>query len=561
MATGIQTGIRTGSAPVPTGGARGGGAPNSGGGFSFQKILQTIMNLNTKQKIIAGASLGFVIIAIFGFLFYSQSTAFISLYDTKLSEADVRQITVKLGEMNISYTVGEAGDQIFVSPEVRNKTRARLASYGLPASRPPRTEVGGMTPQTSSDKKYNRRLDLQYDLSETIRMIEGVAAADVKIAQPENDYFSEKTKDATASILLTMEPGVQLTAPQVRGIAYMVASSVEGLDAKNITIVDNTGLVISGDLLDEGDPFGAQIALSTKDQERKVAYEKQLEDKVQKMLDSTLGVNKSKVIVNATLDFSTTETETYKVGGAGNTSGEVVEKEKVNTETFSSSAGEKASSEGGVQMSFKGSSAPDGSNYKKEEKVVMKKHDQTKVRKVTPAGSTVQRITASVLVDGLKEDQVAKIQSVVKDAIGLDEARGDSITVASMPFSKDLLAGGAMGVPVAVAPSANRINSPMNMSYAPYVAVGVMILVLIPVLVYVLRQKGVQADKSRLILSGGSNATASDISDLVSDKIGRSTLPADTKINTSEQLEKLAKEKPTKVAELLKSTWLADKER
>ena len=93
---------------------------------------------------------------------------------------------------------------------------------------------------------------------------------------------------------------------------------------------------------------------------------------------------------------------------------------------------------------------------------------------------------------------------------------------------------------------------------------GVALLVLLIAVIYMLRQKNVQTEQSRVLLNSGamsSTSTTSDISDLVSTKIGTSTLPTETKVNTTDTLEKLAKEKPTKVAELLKSTWLADKER
>jgi flagellar biosynthesis/type III secretory pathway M-ring protein FliF/YscJ len=76
--------------------------------------------------------------------------------------------------------------------------------------------------------------------------------------------------------------------------------------------------------------------------------------------------------------------------------------------------------------------------------------------------------------------------------------------------------------------------------------------------VFLLKQHRVQVNKSQLVLDHtGSGTTSSDISDLVTDKSGRSTTVAETKVNTTEALEKLAKEKPTKVAEMLKSTWLS----
>jgi flagellar M-ring protein FliF len=164
------------------------------------------------------------------------------------------------------------------------------------------------------------------------------------------------------------------------------------------------------------------------------------------------------------------------------------------------------------------------------------------------------------MVDNLKPDQVAKISQVVKDAIGIDETRGDSVTVASIPFNSSMI--DQMRSEMAIRPAAVPRTSPaVNTSYLLYLSGAAMAILLIPLLVFMMRQRKVQTERSRLIMATGPGATASDISDLISDKIGRSTAPPETQVNTTDQLEKLAKEKPTKVAELLKSTWLAEKER
>ena len=279
------------------------------------------------------------------------------------------------------------------------------------------------------------------------------------------------------------------------------------------------------------------------------------------MLDSTLGPNKAKVAVNATLDFSSKVKESKVVGGVGNTSGEVVVKSKTSTETYTSDPNSD-NPDGAVQMSFKGGAGDANANYTKTDKVEIKDVNQTVIKVQTPAG-TLERLSCSVIVDNLKPDQVAKIQGIVKDAIGIDETRGDSITVASMPFNREAMSDefAEMRKAMAAGSPAATSTSSVSSEVMPIMAGAALLILLLIGVMYMVRQKSVQTEKSRLILSGGSNSTVSDISDLVSDKIGRSTLPAETKVNTSDTLEKLAKEKPTKVAELLKSTWLADKER
>lgn len=521
------------------------------------KVLATFNSLPPKMKIILGVVVGVIVIAIVAGSLYSKSTAYVELYDTKLSPTDVKQITMKLTEMKIPYTVAEGGVGIMVSPSVRDKARIELASYGLPLRSLKTPEEGGMTPKTADDKKYERLQFLEADLTESIRQIDGVADAYVKIVQPEKDYFGDNTKQTTGAVMVRMQPGARLTKPQIKGIVHLIAFSVEGLDPKNVEIVDTKGFRLTdpNDYPDENSPM-----ITTQQMDKKVAFEHQLQQKVQSMLDDVLGQNKSRVVVNATLDFSSSETETFKVGGPTNTSGVVKEKEKVGSETFVSSP-DKVESDGGTQMSYKGTkNSSDAANYKKYDKTIIYKADQIKKRTVTPPGR-VERITASVMVDNLKPDQVANVKAVVKDAIGIDETRGDSVTVASLPFSQNMFDAMRTDMISRGTAPVSRVPSPFNASYLPYLAGVTMAILLIPVLVFMLRQRKAQQERSKLILATGPGATASDISDLISDKIGRSTAPPETQVNTTDQLEKLAKEKPTKVAELLKSTWLAEKER
>lgn len=551
--TGMQTGMRTGSAPLPTG-AR----PGPGGGTPLAKVTQFFQGMSPKQKIIGGVVLAVIIIGAISFSMYSKASAFVPLYDTKLAPSDVKEITMKLTEMNIEYEVGEGASGIMVPPAVRNKARIQLASYGLPKRQIGKGGEGdGLAPKTADDKRYERMQTLEGDLTESIRQVEGVADAYVKIVKPDTDYFNNDQKPTTAAVMLRLQPGGKLTNSQIKGIVHLVAFSVEGLKPENVKVLDTKGFILNENPAIAGNGDDPSV-MTSQQQDKKVSFENQLKTKVQGMLDEVLGPNKAKVVVNATLDFSSSETETLKVGGPGNTTGMVKEKEKVETELFTSAPGEKGG--GGSQMSFKGSTnTGDNANYKKEDKTVIYKSDMVKKRTVTPPGR-VERLTASVMVDNLKPDQVTKITSVVKDAIGADEARGDSVTVASMPFNNGFIEDMNYAMSNKPPVAANKPN-PINGSYLPYLTGAFMVVLLIPVLVFLARQKRVQTEKSKLILATGPGATASDISDLISDKVGRSTAPPDTRVNTTEQLEKLAKEKPTKVAELLKSTWLAEKER
>lgn len=560
MATGIQTGMRTGSAPMPTGTR--GGAP-AGGGSPIQKMMQSLNALSKTQKIIFGSIIGVLLISAIVFAVISKNNEFIPLYETPLTETDVRQISEKLTEFGTKYSTSEGGKDILVAPSERSGIRMRLAQYGLPLRKLSIPEQGGLTPQTPKQIDNTNLQLLQVDLTESVRQINGVADAYVKVVMPKDDSFSTEKAPSTATVMLKLQPGVTLTPSQVKGVVHLIAFSVEGLDPKNVKVVDTNGMILS-DIPSINDDQNDPSVLTGQQNDKKIAYEQELQKKVQAMLDSTLGPNKAKVAVNATLDFSSKTKESKVVGGVGNTSGEVVIKSKTSTETYTSDPNSGDDSDGAVQMSFKGTSGDANANYKKVDKTEIKDVNQTIIKVQTPAG-TLERLSCSVLVDNLKPDQVAKIQGIVKDAIGIDETRGDSITVASMPFNRQNDEISDLRAAMAAAPATVNRGANTNISsVATMATAGVALLVLLIAVIYMLRQKNVQTEQSRVLLNSGamsSTSTTSDISDLVSTKIGTSTLPTETKVNTTDTLEKLAKEKPTKVAELLKSTWLADKER
>jgi flagellar M-ring protein FliF len=475
-----------------------------------------------------------------------------------LTETDVRQISEKLTEFGTKYSTSEGGKDILVAPSERSGIRMRLAQYGLPLRKLSIPEQGGLTPQTPKQIDANNLQLLQVDLTESVRQINGVADAYVKVVMPKDDSFSTEKAPSTATVMLKLQPGITLTASQIKGVVHLIAFSVEGLDPKNVKVVDTNGMILS-DIPSINDDQNDPSVLTGQQNDKKIAYEQELQKKVQAMLDSTLGPNKARVAVNATLDFSSKTKESKVVGGVGNTSGEVVVKSKTSTETYTSDPNSGDDSSGAVQMSFKGGSADANANYKKVDKTEIKDVNQTIIKVQTPAG-TLERLSCSVLVDNLKPNQVAKIQGIVKDAIGIDETRGDSITVESMPFNRQNDEMNDMRAAMAAAPA---VTAPANTnmgSVATVAGAGVIAILLVLAVVYMVRQKNVQTEQSRVLLGSNSiNSTTVDISDLTSTKNGTSTLPTETKVNTSETLEKLAKNQPTKVAELLKSTWLVDK--
>jgi flagellar biosynthesis/type III secretory pathway M-ring protein FliF/YscJ len=167
------------------------------------------------------------------------------------------------------------------------------------------------------------------------------------------------------------------------------------------------------------------------------------------------------------------------------------------------------------------------------------------------------------MVDGVKDPQMlAKLEQAVKNSIGFDATRNDQVSVVDFPITHTELLQGMANQPAGAMPdfyTDYRRTSAGASGWLPVVLGVPLVMIMVFISLFYMKQRNVQREKQRLVLSSGPGATVSDISDLLADKEGKITPPPATRVNTTDQLENLAKEKPTKVAELLKSTWLADR--
>lgn len=557
MATGIQTGIRTGSAPLPTG-------KGPGGGGGLGKIMASWSALSMTVRITVIALLLLVVGGSVLFMAVTAANKPVPLYATNLSPSDVTEIGRRLNELGIEYHI-ETG-KILVHPSERAKIVGTMLAYGLPhrqLSAP--GEGGAMTPQTESEKKAKANIVLENELIDQIRQFEIVADAYVKIVRPDEEsvMLGSGNKEAKASVQLALKPGQKPSKMQIEAIINLVAFSVDGLKPENVKITDRTGFVWNegANIANAPGSDGGDGAYEDEKLAIKKAYERVYQSKIQDSLNKILGSENYTVTVDADIDFTQTKIETTQVGEPGGNNS-VVSVVKKDVEKYNTDKDGKPVKPGSSQVGMPGGSTDQDVAYEKvkyEQKV-----DTGKVVKTAIiAPGVVNKVTANIAVNGKRDDtEKAKYAQIAAAAIGLNPSRGDLVSVVDVPFN--MQAAPADGPPAGYWDGAGRDR--VNPNAPPTWMIAAMVvptMVLLGVLaVFLLKQRKVQAERSGLILQASTGTTTSDISDLLSDKIGRSTATSQTtKVNNTEQLEKLAKEKPTKVAELLKSTWLSDKER
>lgn len=175
-----------------------------------------------------------------------RGDGYVNIY-TNLELKDAANVITRLKELKLSYKVSQNGTAISVPKDKADEARLGLAEKNLPQGGAVGWEIFNETRMGATD--FDRRIQLiraiSGELSRNIRRIEGVEDARVQIVLPETRLFEVSKAPVTAAVLLKLSPGSRLKSDQVNGIIHLVASSVENLKPENVTIVDDSGNILS----------------------------------------------------------------------------------------------------------------------------------------------------------------------------------------------------------------------------------------------------------------------------------------------------------------------------
>jgi len=366
---------------------------------------------------------------------------------SQLNPSDAGAIVDELKSNKVAYRVVDGGTRILVPSGVVHETRLHLATRGLPQGGGVGFEIFDRTTLGTTDfvQRLNYQRALQGELARTIGQLKEVTGARVHLALPQPSVFTEQEKPATASIVLNLRPGARLTPEQVRGVVHLVSSSVEGLNADRVTVIDTSGKLIARPA-DKGSPGG-----STGQFEAQEAIETELERRVRTMLEEILGPNKATVRVAAQMDFTSVERTEERFDPRS-----VIKSEQRTTETQNSSTTTPVAAAGTAsnvpdQAAAQSQSGQNTAKSTKEAETVQ--YDVSKVLERTVlAPGQLKRVSVAVMVDGSykttpdgkggerkeyvprKAEEIEKIKVAVKNAVGYSAARGDEVEVAEFPF-------------------------------------------------------------------------------------------------------------------------------
>ncbi len=402
--------------------------------------------------------------AVFGISQWATKPTMVPLY-ADVPVAQVRKITDKLTELAIPHELDNTGTTILVSTSDLVRARVDLAAEAMPGGGRPGLELfdkpsWGMTDFT---QKVNLRRALEGELERSIGTLANVEAVQVHLALEDDKLFKENERHSKASVTLTMAGGMTPKPETVQGIASLVASSVGGLEAEHVTIVDSRGQALT--MQDEGSMAG----LSSRQLAVQRDVETYMEQKADKLLLSLVGPGNARVQVSADINFDKVERTTQAVDP---------EKQALATEQKSEVTPSSPQQGAGYTQT--------ATSYENTRSVENFSGAIGNVKKLTVAVLVADKVTPSAdagaagapVVTTRSPDELARIETLMRSALGVDSARGDVVSVVSAPFD--------IPVPLVITPDsvvAPDMITRLQTNPKPIVAIAALIVLLIIALV------------------------------------------------------------------------------
>ncbi len=412
----------------------------------MNSLSDTIRNLGAARlglmAAVAAGSLAFFI-----YLTSRLATPDMALLYADLDPQDSGQIVSRLEQNDTPFRIGADGSQIFVPADEVGRLRIAMAEDGLPAGGSIGYEIFDRSEglgTTSFVQNVNHVRALEGELARTIRAITRIKQARVHLVLPKRELFSRDRQEPTASIVIAMQGSQRLERQQVLAIQHLVSAAVPGLKPTMVSIIDSGGNLLAR-TADEGDLQGT----ATTAEEMRVAHETRLIRTVEELLERSVGRDNVRVQVSADMDFDriTENAETFDPDG------QVVRSTQTVEEQSGSVDGQ------GLPPVTVGGNLPDAelgaadangsqSNALRNEETVNYEISRTVKTFVRESGA-VRRLSVAVLVNGIttvaedgtstyeprSAEEMQQLSSLVRSAVGFDEARGDKLEIVNLQFA------------------------------------------------------------------------------------------------------------------------------
>jgi flagellar M-ring protein FliF len=411
----------------------------SRGRLVLQSLLSFLRGLGA-SRLMAMFAVTTALLGFFAFVIIRVTTPQMTTLFTDLSMDDSSAIIKDLERQAIPFELRNDGAVIMVPKDKVTRLRMKLAEGGLPKGGGVGYEIFDKSDAlgtTSFVQNINHLRALEGELARTIRAIDRIQAARVHLVLPERPLFSRETPEPSASIVVRVRGALE--PQQIRAIRHLVASAVSGLKPQRVSIVDE-----AGQLLADGEGGDNENVVGD---ERRSAFEKRMRNEVEAIVSSVVGAGRARVQLSADFDYNKITQTSDKFDPEGRVLRSTQTREESSATTDNNGQVTVANELPGSAQPGSGAVPKDQS--KKTEETNNYEISHTTKTEITEAGR-VNRISVAVLVDGVytkgekgdqvykerSKDELERIATLVRSAIGFDQKRGDQVEVVNLKFAE-----------------------------------------------------------------------------------------------------------------------------
>ena len=427
--------------------------------FDVVSQLPLLRQLGLLVGLAASIALGVYIVI------WAQEPVYSPLYGD-LSEMDASQVINQLNQSNTPYKYDAGSGVISVAADDIHEVRIRMASSGLPSSsdRGLAMLYDDQSIGTSAfieGARYNQAV--AEELQRSIASLDNVTAARVHLAIPQKSAFIRNRSEANASVVVSLARGRSLSESQIAGIVYLVASSVSDLDPENVTLIDQRGRLLSGQ--------GGSEEMQMSNEQLRYAHqiENSLTERVVRMLAPLYGEDNVRVQVTAAIDHTAEERTVEQYGQQA----PVLRSEQISEDTSTDvqavgvpGALVPTPPNAGQEGDIPGAEPAGNSSRRSTRNYEV---DRT-ISHIKAAGGQIQRLSVAVVLNyqaqevapvagapaeanpdqeapevpaeptmemlAITAEDLAQVEQIVREAVGIDAGRGDTLSVSSAQFKE-----------------------------------------------------------------------------------------------------------------------------
>ncbi len=421
-----------------------------------------LVALPLRSKLSAALGVAALAGVVLAMTLWSSKGDFKVLY-ANLSDKDGGAVIAQLSQMNVPYRMSDGGAAILVPAGQVHDLRLKLATAGLPKGSVSGYELmdNARFGQTQFQERLTFQRGLEGELTRSITSMAAVQNARIHLALPNQNGFFREQQKPSASVLLSLHPGRTLDRAQVAGIVHLVSSSVPELDPKNVSVLDQTGaLLTSGERTQNGGMDAQQLQYVN---QIETGYAKRIAD----LLEPIVGRDNLRATVTADVDFSQSEATSEEFRPNQGDKASVVIRSQQTSEQNGANGVTPSGVPGaasnqppvaatapltGAAQPLQTAQGGGAGSTGRRDATTNYEIDKT-VRVTRNASGNVKRLNAAVVVNNrsvtdpkgkttqvpLTEPEIEKLTTLVRESIGFNKERGDSVKVVNAPFKIEVI--------------------------------------------------------------------------------------------------------------------------